>query len=215
VVDADRFAPGPADAGRRAELGIADDEAVLGFCGELRHKKGLPFLLDALGRVRRERPACLLVIGDVRPREQAAISRFALESPEDAERILVTGHTEDPDEVARDLRQCDVVLQPSVWDGLPNAVLEAMACARPVVASDAGGIPEAVEHGKSGLLLPKAGLHRLGETVLEVLSMPEADREAMGAAARQAVIDGFGPERERRSVAEILARLRQRPSRSS
>ena len=209
VVDAKRFHPGPGDPERRAAVGIADDEAVLGFCGELRHKKGLPFLLDALVRVRRERAACLLVIGDVRPREQAAISRFALECPKDAERIVVTGHMEDPDDVARDLRLCDVFLQPSLWDGLPNALLEAMACGRPAIASDAGGIPEAVEHGRTGVLLPKAQLHHLGEAVLEVLSMSDADRAAMGAAARQEMIDEFGSDRERRTVAEILGRLRQ------
>ena len=73
--------------------------------------------------------------------------------------------------MARHLRLCDVVLLPSVWDGMPNALLEAMACGRPVIASDAGGIAEVVEHGVSGLLVPRASLHRLGEAVLELLGL--------------------------------------------
>src|SRR5262249_10311283 len=62
VVDPETFSPGPPDPELRRLLGIGPDEAVLGFCGELRHKKGLPFLLGALREVRSTRPACLLVI---------------------------------------------------------------------------------------------------------------------------------------------------------
>src|SRR5690606_39497230 len=57
AVDLDCFHPGPGDGALRARLGIGADETVLGFCGELRHKKGFPFLLQALTQVRAERPA--------------------------------------------------------------------------------------------------------------------------------------------------------------
>ncbi len=102
-------------------------------------------------------------------REATALSTFSAEDPDSAARILVTGPLDDPNDVARHLRLCDVVLLPSVWDGLPNALLEAMACARPVLASDSGGIPEVIEHGVSGLMLRRDSLHRLGEAVLELL----------------------------------------------
>src|SRR5690606_1998061 len=123
AVDLARFTAGPADAALRARLGIEPGEAVLGFCGELRHKKGFPFLLEALCRVRTERPACLLVIGEVRPREIPHLQAFAAQHPDAARRILVTGRIDDPAEVAAHYRLADVYLQPSVWEGLPNALL--------------------------------------------------------------------------------------------
>ncbi|MCA9070532.1 MAG: glycosyltransferase, partial [Planctomycetaceae bacterium] len=102
VVNADVFHPATDQANDelREALGISSQEAILGFCGELRHKKGLPFLLSALLEVQQDRPACLLVIGEVRPREQVHLATFAGEHPQAAERILVTGHLENPTDVA-------------------------------------------------------------------------------------------------------------------
>lgn len=207
AVDVARFAPRPVDITLREQLGIRDDEVVLGFCGELRQKKGLPHLLRALRTVRAVRPACLLVIGDVRLRERASLSEFAADCPEDAARILITGQLHEQDEVARHLALCDLLLLPSQWDGLPNALLEGMAVGIPILASDAGGIPEVIEHGRTGYLVPRSQLHRLGEAALEVLSLPRAQREQLVAAARQAVETRFSLPTEEAALREVLRRL--------
>ncbi|WP_426755799.1 glycosyltransferase [Myxococcus sp. Y35] len=213
AVDTALFSPGPADPALRERLGIAVDEAVLGFSGELRHKKGLPFLLSALTEVRRSRPACLLVIGEVRSRDAEHLVAFRAEHPEDAARVVISGALDTPEAIAAHLRLCDVYLQPSLWEGMPNALLEAMACARPVIASDAGGIPEAVEHGRNGFIVPKALLNHLGQACLDVLSLPPEKREALGAAARQCIEARFQANAE----AEVLRRVLTRaiPSRVS
>jgi len=213
AVDTDIFSPGPADPALRARLGIAPGEAVLGFSGELRHKKGLPFLLSALTEVRRARPACLLVIGEVRPRDAEHLVAFRAEHPEDAARVIISGALDTPDAIAAHLRLCDVYLQPSLWEGMPNALLEAMACARPVIASDAGGIPEAVDAGRNGFIVSKALLNHLGQACLDVLSLPPEQRAALGAAARQRIEERF----QARAEAEVLRRVLARaiPSRSS
>ncbi len=213
AVDTDIFSPGPADPALRARLGIAPDEAVLGFSGELRHKKGLPFLLSALTEVRRARPACLLVIGEVRPRDAEHLVAFRAEHPEDAARVIISGALDTPDAIAAHLRLCDVYLQPSLWEGMPNALLEAMACARPVIASDAGGIPEAVDAGRNGFIVSKALLNHLGQACLDVLSLSPEQRAALGAAARQRIEERF----QARAEAEVLRRVLARaiPSRSS
>ncbi|AKQ70440.1 Glycosyltransferase [Myxococcus hansupus] len=213
AVDTAIFSPGPADPALRERLGIAPDEAVLGFSGELRHKKGLPFLLSALTEVRRVRPACLLVIGEVRPRDAEHLVAFRAEHPEDAARILISGPLDTPESIAAHLRLCDVYLQPSLWEGMPNALLEAMACARPVVASDAGGIPEAVDAGRNGFIVPKALLNHLGQACLDVLSLPPEQRAALGVAARQRIEARFQAEAEAEVLRRILARAI--PSRSS
>lgn len=188
----------------RARLGIADDEAVLGFSGELRHKKGVGFILGALHEVRAVRPACLLVIGESRQEEGSALAAFAADYPEDARRIITTGHLEEPAEVAAHLRACDVVLQPSLWEGMPNALLEAMACARIVIASDAGGIPEVIEHGKNGFVLPKHNLHRLGEAIVEVLALPPDARAELEQSARQRVAEHFNSATEDAILTRLL-----------
>ncbi|MDE0863183.1 MAG: glycosyltransferase family 4 protein [Rubripirellula sp.] len=209
VVDPEIFLPegSGTQLALRESLGIGRDEHVLGFCGELRHKKGLPFILAALRESQRVGPTCLLVIGAVRPREQAQLATFAVEFPEIAKRIVVTGHLERQSEVARHFQLCDVVLQPSLWDGLPNAVLEAMACGKIVVASDAGGIPEAIVHGKTGFLIPKALLNNLGKAVQDVLCMPSAQRSSIETAARDHVLTHFNRQQEALQLSRLLKRL--------
>ena len=207
AVDTALFHPGPADPALRERLGITPGELVLGFSGELRHKKGVSFLLSALAEVRQVRPACLLVIGEVRPREQEQLAAFRAEHPEAAARILISGRLDAPEDVAAHLRLCDVYLQPSLWDGMPNAMLEAMACARVVVASDAGGIPEAIDSGQQGFLVPKALLNHLGQAVLEVLSLSEQRRAELGAAARLRIEQRFQAGSEAEALQRVLSRL--------
>ncbi len=217
VVDTNVFRPSSNDDAKtiETELGIAADEVVLGFCGELRHKKGLPFLLSALAEVRESRPACLLVIGVIRPRERAHLASFAIEHPEAAERIIVTGHIEEAEDVADHIRLCDVVLQPSVWDGMPNTVLEAMACGRIVIASRAGGICEAIEHGKNGFTLPVAELNCLGTAINELLDAPESARKEISKAARDTALQRFQQSDEVERLGRLLTSLMSRPSSSS
>ncbi|HEX5747559.1 MAG TPA: glycosyltransferase [Archangium sp.] len=206
AVDTTLFHTGPADPALRERLGIQPGELVLGFSGELRHKKGVPFLLSALSEVRKVRPACLLVIGEVRSREQEHLTAFRTEHPEAAARILVTGRLDAPEDVAAHLRLCDVYLQPSLWDGMPNAMLEAMACARVVVASDAGGIPEAIDSGHNGFLVPKALLNHLGQAVVDVLSLSEERRAAIGTAARARIEERFQAQAEATALQRVLDR---------
>jgi glycosyltransferase involved in cell wall biosynthesis len=206
AVDTTLFSPGPADPALRERLGIQPDELVLGFSGELRHKKGVPFLLSALTEVRKLRPACLLVIGEVRSREQEHLTTFRTEHPEAAARVLVTGRLDAPEDVAAHLRLCDVYLQPSLWDGMPNAMLEAMACARVVVASDAGGIPEAIDSGHNGFLVPKALLNHLGQALVDVLSLSEERKAAIGAAARARIEERFQARAEAEALQRVLDR---------
>ena len=205
-VDGEVFVAAQED-GVRERLGVRPDELVLGFCGELREKKGMSFLLTAFREIRQRREACLLVIGEVRPREQSKLTEFAVESPDAAERILVTEHLETPAEVASCLNACDIVLQPSLWDGMPNSVLEAMACGRVVLASDAGGMPEVIDHDATGFLVPRVQLGALGVAIEEVVELSDARRTEIGAAAAEHVRKHFNAEVEAVALAEIVALL--------
>ena len=108
---------------------------VLGFSGELREKKGLIPFMEAFDRLSRLIPVRALVVGEVRRSDQHLVDRF-LEQKQDLRSYLtITGHLDDPLLISEYYQNMDVVFQPSLWDGLPNSILEAMACQRIVLAS--------------------------------------------------------------------------------
>jgi len=212
AVDHETFRPLPPDAHLREQLGIRADEAVLGFAGELREKKGQQQLLQALHRVRENRPACLLVIGEVRPSEVAKVMHCIGPGTLEENRVLVTGQLAAPADVNRHLQLCDVYLQPSLWDGMPNALLEAMAAGCGCIGSDAGGIPEIITPGVNGIVVPRWQLHRLGDAVLEWLDADPEHRMKVRRAARDRVLAQFTFEGERRQLQSVIDRMM--PSRS-
>jgi glycosyltransferase involved in cell wall biosynthesis len=208
AVDHRIFAPRQVDPGSmRERLGIAPDEAVLGFSGELREKKGLRHLLNALQAVRQRRPACLLIIGDVRPSETPKLLQVLGPGRLAEHRVIITGQLSSPEVVNEHLQLCDVYLQPSLWDGMPNALLEAMAAGCGCIASDAGGIPEIIDPGVNGIIVPRWQLHRLGEAVLEWLDADPQLRERMREAARDRMVAEFSFEKERHTLGEVLLRI--------
>jgi L-malate glycosyltransferase len=207
AVDTDIFCLSKSSKITREQLGIAPDEVVLGFCGELREKKGQQFLLNALTTVRSQRPACLLIIGEVRASQDAVLQVYKTQQPENAQRIIVTGHLSNSGLVAQYLRLCDVYLQPSLWEGMPNALLEAMACGCCCIASDAGGIPEVILHGENGFILPRSQLHKLGEAVLECLTMPVEEKNAIIQAAGDRILNEYSIAQEQQQLQILLSRL--------
>ena len=210
VVDAQLFKPeldGEQRSQLKSTLGIAANEVILGFSGELREKKGQKFLLQALATVHSRRPACLLIIGELRPESQALLQSFRNDNPEAGARIIVTGHIDTSEAVAQHLNLCDLYLQPSLWDGLPNALLEAMACGCICIGSDAGGIPEVIESGQQGFLLPRSQLHNLGEAVLEVLALPDAEQKKVREGARSHLQQHYALEQEHQFLQDLLSQL--------
>ncbi|OCQ99585.1 glycosyl transferase family 1 [Nostoc sp. MBR 210] len=205
AVDTEIFAP--QSIINKESLGIAPEEVVLGFCGELREKKGQQFLLNALTTVRNQRPACLLIIGEVRASQESVLQVYATQHPEHAQRIIVTGHLPDTQAVAAHLQLCDVYLQPSLWEGMPNALLEAMACGCCCIASDAGGITEVITHGEDGFIVPRSQLHKLGEAVLECLTMPSAIKSQITQAARDRILKEYSIAQEQQRLQIVIDRL--------
>jgi glycosyltransferase involved in cell wall biosynthesis len=212
AVDTDLFHPGEGPEDLRLRYGLQAEELVLGFSGELRAKKGLSFLMEAFRQVRAVRPTRLLVVGEVRARDQGEFARARALCGEGVRDITVTGHLPDPAEVARHLRLCDLFLLPALWEGMPNSLLEAMACGVPVIASDAGGIPEVVHDGVNGLLLSRAHLHLLGRRIEEWLALPEARQKGLAEAGRRTVVEHHSPAVEEQRLGCLLAELDRRES---
>lgn len=206
-VDADRFAPADPDNTLRAAVGL-DEHPVIGFSGELREKKGLRFLLPAFAALRKRRECSLLLIGGLRHDAEDAWTAFEQAAPEAAARTAQVPWSSSPAHLSRMLSLCDVMVFPSLVEGTPNAVLEAMACARCVLATDVGGHPDLIAHGERGALLDLKDLDRLPEALAELLALAGAERQGMGAAAREHVIAHHRPEQERQAWADVWAEAR-------
>ena len=195
-VDGKRFWPGSPSAALTAQLGLQGK--VLGFAGEGRAKKGLAVLLLALQEIdSRLRVSgnriTLLMVGGVRSGEDRDLFKIFRKQHPDLNLVLTDFIP--LEEMRAYYNLMDVVLMPSLHDGLPNALLEAMACERPVVAARAGGIPDVLADGENGRLVEPGDVSGLVEAVADLLSSPQ-ECQRLGQAARQTVLAQFTLEKE-------------------
>ena len=124
-----------------------------------------------------------------------------------ADRVLLLGHRDD---VPALLASCDVFVLPSLYEGLPLSVLEAMASARPVVATDVAGSNEVVRHAESGLLVPPADPRALADAIRRVLS-DRVEAERLARAGRARVEREFSVERMVRGVEAVYDQVLASP----
>ena len=177
---------------------------VIGFVGELREKKGLKTLLTAYAQVNKAQPAALLIVGEVRAGEDKKLfDELQLSIPDS--RIIVTGIISHKDMPAY-YSLMDVFVHPSLRDGMPNAVLEAMACEKAVIATPVGGVVDVVENGKNGVLVNVKDAEAFAESILQLLSQPE-NRRAISRSAREAVVRQFTPEKELEANLQVYKSL--------
>ncbi|MBE0417462.1 MAG: glycosyltransferase [Coriobacteriia bacterium] len=165
-VDTAVFAPGD-KAAARAELGLPSDSEIVLFIG--RGLKTNPFkdyhtLLDALPVIARARgeKVLLAALGGGPPADLSSLEAVA--------EVVHVPFASDHGHVARYLRAADVYVHAARAENLPLAIIEAMACGTPVVASRVGGVPELVEDGSTGLLVPPGDPHALADAVTSLLA---------------------------------------------
>jgi glycosyltransferase involved in cell wall biosynthesis len=204
-VDAELFCPGNPNEELKAKYEIRNDHLVLIFTGELRAKKGLAMLIDCFRQLASKRPVKLLIVGEIRRQDLGRFQRDTANLDKAAVDIVCTGHLSELSDVAEHLRLADVFVLPSLWDGLPNSMLEAMSVGIPVVASDAGAIGEVIVDGKNGILIPRYQLHQMADRIEHFLSKPAAERNEMTDAAMQTVRANHSPALEENQLAQIIS----------
>ena len=170
-----------------APLGDGGPITVLTVARMTYPAKGHDDVLRAAAMVRRRADVRFVLVGDG-PRE-TPLRRLTSELGLDGA-VFFLGRRDD---VPALLARADVVCHPSRMEGLPNAVMEAMAAARPIVATSVGGTPELVHHGKHGLLVPPERPDALAASILELVADP-ARGARLGADARARVETHFGVE---------------------
>jgi glycosyltransferase involved in cell wall biosynthesis len=186
-VDCDRFRPALEEerAAARSVLGIAADEIAVGAVGALEKRKGHGLLLDALIVLRQSsgRFRCLLAgAGSERDALAAQIRELGLQ-----DRAFLIGSVDDP---RRLLSALDIFVFPSLKEGLGVALMEAMACGVAPVASRVGGIPEVIEHGRSGLLVEPGNPLEIARALEPLMTSPALRRE-LGSMARRRIVENF------------------------
>lgn len=205
-VDSERFRPPAPGESPPAEI-AARSRPWLAFSGEARLKKGLALLVDLAGRLAQRRAGTLFLCGGVRADEREAFDGLLEQAPAAARALCELPYERDPELLAARYRHMDLCVFPSLWDGLPNALLEAMASARPVIGAAVGGIAEVIEHERSGVLVPLPQLDRFSDRALELLDRSEAQRAALGAAARERVRSCYSPQDEPRLLLDLYRLL--------
>ena len=187
----------------RRELGLPLDCSLALFVGRLAEQKGVADLLAALDLLQHVRPDLrTLIVGDgpLRARLEATAQAFGLAG---SKRVLFLGHRAD---VPRLLAASDLLVLPSLYEGMPNVVLEAMRFRKPVVATAAPGTTEVVTPDVTGLLVPMRNPPALAQAIRRVVADPDLAR-TLGEAGRARVEAEFGVDRMVARFAELYETL--------
>ncbi|MCM8822037.1 MAG: glycosyltransferase [Candidatus Omnitrophica bacterium] len=147
-------------------------EIIVGSIGNLRKAKGYNVLIDAAEIICKKRKGIRFEIlgkGPLESRLKEKIQKLNL-----VESVKLYGFVED---VYNYMVNFDIVVIPSIWEGFPVVALEAMACGKPVIATDAGDLPEIVENGKTGIIVEHGKPEALANAIILLLSKPEMRRQ--------------------------------------
>jgi len=162
----------------KVPLTIQNEDRILMTVGRLHEQKGHCYLIQAISKVRKEFPKVkLLVTGEG---EEENNLKKLVKSLDLTNEVIFAGLSSDIEEI---LPMAELFILPSLWEGLPNALLEAMAAGKPVVATKVGGIPEIVVHGETGILIPPRDHDALAIAIIDLLQNRLKAKD-MGEAAR-------------------------------
>ncbi len=176
---------------KRAEIGIPVSAQVVGFVGRLaaRRKGFLDFLAAGRQLVGRLQNVWFLIVGDADHSKPDAVSSDAARDYGIADRCIFLGQRPNT-ELPYLYALMDILVLPSLFEGVPRVVMEASAMCVPAVASDVKGNREAVVHGQNGWLTPWGDVEAITTALYELLSAPDQMRR-MGAAGRRIAIEQF------------------------
>jgi glycosyltransferase involved in cell wall biosynthesis len=194
-IDLSPFGHADRDAIRR-KLGFDSSAVLIGAVGRMEAPKGFPYLLRAIPEVVRSIPSAQFIIagdGELRPELENEARRAGI-----ADRAHFIGFQRDVPDLLAGL---DIFTQPSLWEGLPISLIEALAAGKPIVATDIEGNREIVDDGRTGLIVPPGDSRALAAAIVSLASDP-ARAKRLGRSARTAALERFS---ERRMVRQVLS----------
>jgi glycosyltransferase involved in cell wall biosynthesis len=165
-------------AAARQDLGVAPGEFAIGTVTRLHDSKGNSYLVDAARLVLNERPNVrFYLIGEGPLRESLEAQARSLEL---GDRFVFHGFARD---VARVISAVDLSVFPSLWEGTPLTVFEALAMGKPIVATDADGLLDVLAHDRDARIVPRRDVGALAREIVWMMDHPE-DRRRLGEGAR-------------------------------
>ncbi|OAQ21826.1 glycosyltransferase [Thermosulfurimonas dismutans] len=205
-VDLERFVEGPSKAEVRRIFNLPEGGFLIGMLARFRKEKDQEGLLKGFAelRARGAEDSYLVLAGGGPKKETLAemVNRLALR-----ERVFLMDRIS-PAEVPAFLRALDVFAHPTWREGMPNAVLEAMAAGLPVVVTDAPGLPEIFDCPyRFGYMVPRGDVSALAKALWELYRLSPAERETLGRLAQRRVEEAFTIERMAREFLEVFDHL--------
>jgi glycosyltransferase involved in cell wall biosynthesis len=173
----------------------------MGIFGELKPKKRVPFWLSALRDRGLLDRISLLVVGRADEETEGILADPALTPHVHRVSFLP------PEDLPGYYAACDYLARPSMFEGLPNVLLEAMACGVVPVCSETGGMPDVVEDGGTGFLFPPENRDQAGLAMVRALELSPEELQEMGTRVREHVRENFSEDRELDCLEELLSQL--------
>ena len=183
------------------ELWLPHDAPIVGNVAALVPHKGQKYLIDAVARLLRDEPDTRVVIAGEGELQAALVQQIRHHHLE--KHVILAGFRPD---ILSLHKAFDVFVLSSVTEGLGTSLLDAMACARPVVATSVGGIPEVVVDGETGFLVPPRDPEALAAAIGRLIS-DRGLREKMGAAGLERVQNTFSAEHMVRNTLRVYERV--------
>lgn len=145
-------------------FGVAGASPIIGAVSRLTEQKGTKYLIAAMPAILRAYPgAVLMVVGDgvLRHDLEEQVQELQIES-----NVRFYGYQK---EVEKYIQAMDLLVSPSIWEGMPLGILEVMQCGKPIVATRVGGVPEVVDDGVTGILTDSKSPQELADAVIEMV----------------------------------------------
>ncbi len=205
-IDFSKFVPARDQEQKKRDLGFEGSQPLIGTIARLHRQKGLEFFLRAVTLVRDRFPEVRAIVaggGELRERLEKMSGRLGLE-----ENVVFLGERSDIPDL---LSILEVFVLPSLWEGLPYALVEAAAMAKPIVATDINGVREVIRDGETGLLVPPGDPAALAGAISGLL-LDKGRAGRLGVEARERIPAQFEISRMISEIQSLYLRIKQAKS---
>lgn len=185
----------------RKQLGYPPDCFIVGSLGRLHPQKGFEYLIEAIATCNEFLKGTLLLI--------AGSGKLESKLKNQAKKLGISNHIVflgERADIVSILGVSDVFVSSSLWEGMSNSILEALACGLPVIATNVGGTSEIIKHNINGLLITPCDTKAIADAILDLWNSPQK-MKALGLQARKIVMEKFSDQAMTQQVEQLYDNL--------